>query len=216
MHLIFKFFVAGAVQAGVKKKIKQNEIQVGDIVSLTPDPSNPYDPKAIACHKGDVALGYVPAIRTNVIQPYIEQNVTFYCQLAAINETNSKELILIEVFSDKQLPPGPESEYVQKINKDAEYGEFLLDLADSGIRMSTWETEFVESCKKRRQYSDKQLQVIKKLKTKYEGQVSDALQAKEDMADRYAADKDDEEDDEDEEDDKEVGDQDAPDYWKHL
>ncbi len=38
-----------------------NEIKVGEVLRLVPEPDNPYDPTAIAIYRGEVKLGHVPA-----------------------------------------------------------------------------------------------------------------------------------------------------------
>lgn len=47
--------------------------------------------------------------------------------------------------------------------------EFLRDLDDAGhIDLTDWETEFIESSYERDEFTDKQREVIDRMKTKYE------------------------------------------------
>lgn len=54
----FAFIVAG-VNFRLDEFHKAS-VQEGDEITLTPEPTNPHDPSAIAVLKGDLKIGYVP------------------------------------------------------------------------------------------------------------------------------------------------------------
>lgn len=175
MTKLANFYVACCAQAKVKTRL--SELKIGDIVQIVPDPSNPHDSAAVTCHVGTIWLGYVPATLTSCIHPYFRQDKSISGRLVEINkEAGIKELLRVQIDVDEVLAADQPSEYIKNMDEDARRAEFLNDLYDAGLRLPEWEQGFVESCKSRKSYTDKQRFHIDKIRHTYIDRVNEFLQ----------------------------------------
>ncbi len=64
--------------AGVfARRSEASQVRCGDPVRIVPEPTNPYDAKALAVFHEDRLIGYIPRVRQSKMTPYMEQNVQF-------------------------------------------------------------------------------------------------------------------------------------------
>lgn len=56
--------------AGIPHRKPASLPNVGDIVTLVPEPQNPYDANAIKVLHGDVHLGYIPKTETATVRQF--------------------------------------------------------------------------------------------------------------------------------------------------
>lgn len=68
-----KFYVAGFKFHEGMLKLSKDELAEGDLVTLVPDPTNPYDENAIKVLYDDAMIGFVPKAINQKLIPVFEQ-----------------------------------------------------------------------------------------------------------------------------------------------
>ena len=78
------FYVAGVQYHEIHKCLK--EMEVGDSLQMTPEPTNKYDPNAVRIEFEDVMIGYVSAKISAEVTALIESVDEVTCQIIELNK----------------------------------------------------------------------------------------------------------------------------------
>ena len=62
-----------------------NEVEIGEVLTLEPEPSNQYDPNAVKILRGDVMTGYVPKKFSSEVAMMIENDFPIQCRVIEVN-----------------------------------------------------------------------------------------------------------------------------------
>lgn len=78
-----KFYIAGVKFHSLPKII--NEVEVGEQLTLTPEPTNKFDPNAVQIRRGNVFCGFVPKKFSAEIAGLIELGTHLTCTITIAN-----------------------------------------------------------------------------------------------------------------------------------
>jgi hypothetical protein len=94
--LIYEGMVAG-VQFYEGKNLP---LELGTVLTLVPEPSNPYDEHAIKVMVGDIQLGHIPRISTQPIHTVFANNQQPSAQITYIDSARKTPLIIIAAYAE--------------------------------------------------------------------------------------------------------------------
>jgi len=80
------FYVAGFKFHEGLLKIQKDNINNGDVVTLVPDPENPYDENAIEVHHNDSMIGFVPKAINQRFDDVFEHEAEIIGTVAEVNK----------------------------------------------------------------------------------------------------------------------------------
>ena len=111
-----EFYIAGVQFHELKRII--NALEEGDLLTLVPEPTNKFDPNAVAIVAGDVMCGYVPKKFSAEISALIEvdgvDNLT--CEIVELNPSAKPwEQCKVEITSTSDGIEGEDEEEVEGI-----------------------------------------------------------------------------------------------------
>jgi len=124
-----EFYIAGVKFHKLHTII--NELKVGNILRLIPEPENPYDPNAVRIEDWhDTMLGYVPKKFSSEISVRFDIDLNFECVITELNPGAKPweqcKVVIRDVNEDDKCDP---------VLEDAEremFGEYNPDLEDIG------------------------------------------------------------------------------------
>lgn len=88
--------------AGIKfhDYLKDPKLEIGERLTLVPEPTNPYDENAIKILHGDIFLGYVPRTETHKLHPYLANNTPLETTLVQVT-LSGRHCLMFEVAVDE-------------------------------------------------------------------------------------------------------------------
>jgi len=78
-----EFYIAGVKFHKLNTII--NDLKVGDILDLSPEPTNKFDPNAVKIEYGFIMLGYVPKKFSSEISAIFEIGLNLECVIVELN-----------------------------------------------------------------------------------------------------------------------------------
>lgn len=82
------------------KNYVNNELQIGEELTLKREPSNAYDPNAIQVHAGEFFIGFVPKTSNAVLASLMDQEATPNLRAHVFSFVGKNPQILIEWDSE--------------------------------------------------------------------------------------------------------------------
>lgn len=76
------FYVAGVQHHNIKHVI--DELETGDELDLVPEPTNQYDPNAVAVQYEGVMIGYVPKKHSAEVSAWLELGDDLICEITTL------------------------------------------------------------------------------------------------------------------------------------
>lgn len=102
-----RFYIAGVKFHEMHKVI--NDLEVGQTLTLEPEPDNPYDSNAVKILSNDVMLGYVPKKFSAEVSMMIEEGFALSCVVNFINPVAKPwEQCEVEISDEKFEEAGPD------------------------------------------------------------------------------------------------------------
>ena len=99
------FYIAG-VQFRPREDINKvvNILKIGDMISLSPEPSNKFDPNAVRIIKDEFFLGYVPKKFSSEISALMEIGGELKCVVEAVNpDAKAWEKIKVAIVDEEEV-----------------------------------------------------------------------------------------------------------------
>lgn len=84
-----KFYIAGFKFHEGMLKISKGTIAEGDVVTLVPEPTNPYDENAIQVHHDGTMIGFVPKAVNKNLLPLFNDAASVEAEILKVNEDSA-------------------------------------------------------------------------------------------------------------------------------
>jgi len=127
-----KFYIAGVKFHSMPTIIK--DIEVGESLTLIPEPANKYDPNAVRIMRSEIFCGYVPKKFSSEVASMLEVGVSLSCTVSAVNPSAKPwemcEVVIKDISLSEDTFENITESYTDDADREMGLDDGLDDIGD--------------------------------------------------------------------------------------